>query len=135
MDFNIREITEDDLPEILQWFVTRKWPMPAVDGVGPKIGALAEKNGIKYACIYAYLTGTSVVYIEWSSTNPDVPLTQSMQAFDELIKHFQKMCEFSDPKVRVLCLTTQSAALASRFKKHGFKVEDGFFRAVWTSQE
>lgn len=131
MNFNVRDIKEDDMPEIIRWFIDRKWPMPAVDGVGPKVGALAEKDGVIYACIYSYITGTSVAYLEWPGTNPDLPIEQTMKAFDEIIFHYQKMCGFSEPKVRVLCLTTQSAPLAERFKKHGFKVKDNFYRATW----
>lgn len=135
MNFNVRDIREDDLPEIIRWFIERKWPMPAVRGVGPKIGALAEKNGVIYACIYSYITGTSVAYLEWPGTNPDLPNDQVMPAFDELIYHFKKMCEVSEPKVRVLCLTTQSKALAERFKKYGFKIDEEFYRATWTLKE
>lgn len=135
MNFNTRDIKEDDLPEIIRWFSKRKWPMPAVPGVGAKIGALAEKNGVMYACIYTYVTGTSVAYLEWPCTNPDVPLDQSMGAFDELIIHFQKMCSFSEPKIRVLCITTQSEHLSKRFEKHGFKKESGYHRALWTLKD
>ncbi len=133
--FNIREITESDLPEIFRWFNDRKWPMPAVEGVGPTLGFLAEKEGVPFACIYSYVTGTSVAYLEWPGTNPDIPQDQAMQAFDEIIMHFKKMCELSNPKVRVLCLTTQNEALSERFKKHGFKIQKDNYRAVWTLKE
>lgn len=109
--------------------------MPPVEGVGPRIGSLAEKNGIIYACIYSYVTGTSVAYLEWPGTNPDVPLEQSMQAFDDLIDHFKRMCAASEPKVRVLCLTTQSKPLSERFRKHGFDIKGDFYRAVWTLKD
>lgn len=135
MNFNIRDIREDDMPEIFRWFSERHWPMPPVEGVGPRIGVLAEKNGIIYACIYSYITGTAVSYLEWPGTNPDVPMGQQMAAFDEIIHHFKKMCEVSNPKIRVLRLTTQSAALAEKFKKHGFKVDSDFYRATWTLKE
>lgn len=135
MNFNVREIADEDMPEIIRWFDDRRWPMPVVEGSGPKIGALAEKNGIIYACIYSYITGTSVAYLEWPGTNPDVPIDQAMSAFDEIIFHFKKMSELSTPKVRVLCLMTQSEPLAKRFRKHGFKVESKYHRAVWTLKE
>lgn len=135
MSFNIREITEDDFPEISRWFSDRRWPLPAVDGVGAKIGALAEKNGIIYACIYSYVTGTSMAYLEWPGTNPDIPGDQSMSAFDELISHFKAMCQVSEPRVRVLCITTPSEALSNRFKNHGFKIDKNYYRAVWTLKE
>lgn len=135
MNFNIREITENDLPEIIRWFEFRSWPMPAVSNVAAKIGVLAEKNGITYACMYSYNTGTSVAYLEWPCTNPDVPLEQSMPALEEIIFHFKKMCELSEPKVRVLCFMTQSKHLSNRFKNNGFKIEPDYYRAVWTLKE
>lgn len=135
MNFNISEITENDVPEIFNWFSGRKWPLPAVHGVGPKIGVIAKKNGISYACIYSYITGTSVAYLEWPCTNPNVSQDQSMEAFDEIVFHFKKMCELSAPKIRVMVLMTQSESLANRFKKHGFKVQPDYYRAIWTLKE
>jgi hypothetical protein len=135
MKFNIREIREDDLSEIARWFSSRQWPMPAVHNVGPKIGAIASVGNTAYACIYTYMTGTSVAYLDWSATNPDVPIDQSMEAFDELLKHFKKMCELSEPKVRVLCMVTQSKALSNRLSKHGFNIKEDFYKATWTLKE
>lgn len=135
MNFNIREIKEDDLPEIIRWFSNKKWPFPAAPGAGAQIGALAEKNGILYACIFTYITGTAVAYLEWPCLNPDIPKEQSGEAFDELIYHYKRMTEMSEPKIRLLCLTTQSESLAERFKNHGFRVNDGFYRAVWMLKE
>ena len=135
--FNIREIKEDDLPEIFRWFNDRQWPLPAVRNVAPEIGMIAEKNGIRYACIYSYITGTSVAYLEWPCTNPDIPVEQSMEAFDEIVHHYKRMSEVSPSpnKVRVLCLMTQSESLANRFKKHGFKIKSGYHKAIWTLRE
>lgn len=131
MNFNIRQITESEFAEIAHWFVDRKWPMPPAESVVPKVGVVAEKNGIYYACIYSYLTGTSVVYLEWPSLNPNVPMTQALEAFDDIVTHFKKMAELSDPKVRVLCINTDSEKLADRFKKHGFRVESDYYKATW----
>jgi hypothetical protein len=131
MNFNIRSIEERDLPEIARWFDNRKWPLPPVKGVGPRIGVVAEKNGVMYACIYSYLTGTSVVYLEWPGLNPDAPISQAMEAMSEVIDHFKKMCDLSDPKVRVLSITTPSFSLSEEFKKHGFRTESGYYKATW----
>jgi len=135
MKFNILEISDNHIPEIIRWFDDRKWPLPGVPAIGPKIGAVAENNGVIYACVYSYITGTSVAFLEWTATNPDVPQDDAMKAFDDLLFHFKKMCELSNPKVRVLCLVTQSAAFASRLKKHGFKIQEECYKAVWTLKE
>lgn len=135
MSFNIRDIRENDIPEIIRWFDDRKWPLPGVPNIGPRIGVIAERDGVGFACAYAYLTGTAVAYIEWTSTNPDVSQEEGMRAFDEIMSHFKKMSELSNPKVRVLVLMTQSEALANRMKKHGFKVQEEQFKAVWTLKE
>lgn len=131
MNFNIRQITENDFAEIAHWFVDRKWPMPPAHDVAPKLGVIAEKNGIYYACIYSYLTSSSVVYLEWPCLNPNVPMAQSLEAFDEIVTHFKKMSELSEPKVRVLVINTDSEKLAERFKKHGFRIESDYYKATW----
>jgi hypothetical protein len=135
MNFNVRAIKDEDMPEIIRWFNDRRWPMPVVENSGPRNGVLAEKNGIIYACIYSYLTGTAVAYLEWPGTNPDIHLDQSMEAFDEIVFHYKRMSELAEPKVRVLCLMTHSEHLANRFKKHGFKVQGDYYKAVWTLKE
>ena len=130
MSFNVRAITDDDFSEIARWFDNRKWPLPPAKNVGSKIGVIAEKNGVKYACIYSYLTGTAVAYLEWPGLNPDVPMEQSMAAFSDIIRHFKKMCEFSDPKIRVMSITTPSYSLSEEFKKHGFRIESGYYKQI-----
>lgn len=131
MSFNVRAITDEDFKDIVEWFDGRKWPLPPAKNVGSKIGVIAEKNGIKYACIYSYLTGTSVAYLEWPGLNPNVPIEQSMGAFADIIRHFKKMCALSDPKIRVISITTPSHSLSEEFKKHGFRVESGYYKATW----
>lgn len=131
MSFNVRPITEEDFPEIVRWFDDRKWPLPPADNVGAKIGMLAEKNGVMYACIYSYVTGTSVVYLEWLGLNPSVPVEQSSEALAALIENLKKMCEFAEPKVRVLSLSTQSEFIASKFKSSGFRVESDYYKVTW----
>jgi len=135
MNFNVRPITELDIPEIARWFDSRKWPLPPVEGIGPTFGMIAHKHDVMYACIYSYTTGASIAYLEWPGTNPDVPQEQSMAAFDELIFHFKKSCEVSKPKIRCLCIVTASDLLANRFKKHGFKIQGDCFKAIWTLKD
>lgn len=133
--FNIRQIIDEDLPEIARWFDDRKWPLPPADGVGAKIGTVAEKNGVMYACIYTYTTGTSVVYLEWVGLNPSVPIEQTSDALVQLIDNLKKMCQFSEPKVRVLSFSTQSSFLASKFKTSGFRIESDYYKATWMLKE
>lgn len=135
MPFLIRDIRESDLPEIIRWFDERRWPLPPVKDIGAKVGAVAEKDGVLYACIYAYLTGTSIAFLEWPGTNPDIPINQAMEAFDEIVAHYKAMCQVSEPKVRALSISTQSKHLAERFKNHGFKLQDSYIRALWTLKE
>lgn len=131
----IRDITASDIPTIGKWFEKRKWPLPAIEAIGPDFGVIAEEDGVPVACIHAYLTGRSVAFIEFCGTNPDVSSQTGMIAFDRLIQHFKKMCDHSTPKIRALCLYTQSEQLAARFKKNGFKTEEKYHRALWTLKE
>lgn len=135
MNFNIRPITDEDIVDIARWFDQIKWPMPPADGIGARIGVIAEKNGVKYASLYSYLTGTSAAFLEWVGLNPDVPIDQSREALSEIVQHFMKMCELSEPKVRVLTLTTKSETIAAVFKSNGFRIESQYHKVSWMLKE
>lgn len=128
----IRQITKDDMPEVFSWFATRKYPQPIVESIAPDFGIVAEEDGILKACMWAYLTGRSIAFVEWVATNPSV--RDHRKYTDALIQHLKTMCEHSDPPIRALCFYTQNEKLAGQFKHAGFSKGKEYFRMLWTTK-
>lgn len=127
----IREIKPEDVAEVFTWMADRKWPQPAVADIAPKFGIVAEREGKLLACLYSYLTGSSIAFIEWTATNPSVDSNDSANALMLLFEHMKKMCDVSDPKVRALCLYTQNDKFADQLASSGFKKTQKFYRLMW----
>jgi hypothetical protein len=130
----IREIKEDDLPEIFSWFETRKWPLPVIEGVGPKQGLLAEHEGKPVACLWIYMTGTSVADIDWIGTNPFAQYEIAKDGIKNLIESVKDWSRKSAPeaKVRALRFYTRVKDMAALFSEHEFQKRDGYTRMLWT---
>lgn len=129
----IREIKQDDYPEIITWFLDRKWPQPPIEGIGPNIGWVDEReDGELLSCAFTYTTGTSLAIIEWTGTNPELSESQTMPSLISVFDHIKRCCELSDPKIRALIMFTQNDALASRLKEKGFSKTPGFMRLIWS---
>ena len=128
----IRQIEQSDLPEIFSWFENRKYPQPIIEDIAPDFGIIAEDNGVKVACMWAYLTGRSIAFIDWVATNPKV--IQPREYTDALITHMKTMCEHSDPPIRALCFFTQNDKLAEQFKKSEFRANKTFHKLIWTTK-
>lgn len=132
----IREIDkEKDLPEIARWFENRKWPMPVVQDIGPGFGIMAEEDGVGYACVWAYLTGRSIAFLDWCGTNPSVGDREGVTALDECFMHLKRMCEMSEPKIRALSMVTKNRFIANHLEaRMGFRKEEDCFRLLWTAK-
>lgn len=131
----IREIiAEEDLPEIARWFETHRWPFPAVPGIGPGLGIIAEEDGVLYACAWIYITGRSLAYIDWLATNPDTPREQNNKALELVIEKIKETASNSSPPVKALCLITKNKSLAQKLMGLKFKREEGFYKLLWTSK-
>lgn len=135
MSFDLRDVQEGDLPEIFRWFEKRAWPLPPIESVAPGYGVIAEKGATIFACVFVYLTGRSVAFLEWTGTNPDEPEELTMTALDAILDSYKTMCKFSEPKIRSLTFLTKSDALANHFKKQGFKKTEGYFKLQWNLKE
>lgn len=130
-----REIKlEDDLPEISRWFKNRKWPMPAVQNIGPNVGLIAEEDDELLACAWVYITGRGIAFIDWVATNPDLPKGLTNEALSVVLDDIKKMCTVATPKVNALCFYTKNESLAYALGNKGFKKESEYHKLLWTSK-
>lgn len=132
--FKVRDITDDDMPEIARWFSTRKWPQPIVEGIAPSYGLIAEtEEGLPISCVWVYTTGRSIAFMEWLGSNPDAPGSLTILAMKSLTDHLKQMCELSDPPIRALRFYTQNKALAAQLESRHFKKSKDYLRLIWTN--
>jgi len=125
----IRPITEDDLPEIFEWFAERKWPMPAIKDIAPQTGLLSEINGVPRACLWFYLTGKSIAFIEWIATNPEIEQKVQSAGLIEILSHMQAT---DDSPVKALCFYTKNEKLSRLFTRAGFSHQASYHKLLWT---
>jgi hypothetical protein len=134
----IREILEDDLTEIFSWFETRKWPLPAITGIGPRMGMMAiDDRGVPMSCAWLYLSGTAIADIDWVATNPDVDQAVAMDSVGDLVERLQAWSKGSEPaaKIRALRLFTKSDKLVEVFEKRQFRKAKDYTRLLWTLKD
>jgi hypothetical protein len=131
----VRDITEEDKAEIARWFERRKWPLPAKPNILPKIGAVAVSDKQLIACAWLYQTGTSLAFIEWTGTNPDVGEKIGMMGLTMVINKLKESCEHAKPqKIMALCHHVQNDKLADHYEKLGFKKKTKFSQMLWTQK-
>lgn len=130
----IRQIQTQDYPEVLSWFAERKWPQPPVENIAPIVGFVCEDNGELQACVWAYFTGRSIAFIEWSGTNPSIPEEEGTKALHRVVDAMKEYCDHMSPPVKALCFFTQNDKLADHFKKMSFKKNEGYHRLMWVSR-
>lgn len=70
-DIRVRPITDDDFPEISEWFVKRRWSVPPVGKMLPETGYVAVSGEKLLAVAWLYITNSQVGIIDWIATNPE----------------------------------------------------------------
>lgn len=132
---NVRKIDlEQDAEIIFKWFENRKWPHPAVADVAPEFGLIAEQGGVGIACVWIYLTGRSLAYMDWLATNPDLPNTMGTLGIDAIVEYLKDFCKVSEPRIRALSLVTKNKSLAAHMQTSKFRKEEGYYKLTWTSK-
>lgn len=70
-DIRVRLIHDDDFPEISEWFVKRKWPVPPAGKMLPESGYVAVQGEKLLSVAWLYVTNSQVGIIDWIATNPE----------------------------------------------------------------
>lgn len=120
-DVIVRLIQDEDLPEISEWFVARKWPVPPAGKMLPESGYVAEKDGKLLAVAWFYLTNSQVGIVDWIATNPTT-MTLGLRSLIKILEHIEKI---SAGRTNVFMHFTPNEKLATFLKrKCGFKVTE-----------
>jgi carbamate kinase len=131
---NIRKITDDDIPEISRWFKSIQWDLPPVDGVLPKDGFVAEKDGVLVACAWIYLTGSSVAFVQWSNTNPDLDAEVQSAGIAAVMKQYQDMSQHLSPPIKTIVTYTKNERFKAKLKSLDFRSQFGFYQCTWVGK-
>lgn len=132
----IRKITDDDFPEISQWFESIQWDLPAVEGALPKFGYVAQKpDGQLVACGWLYVTGSAVSFVQWTNTNPNVKDEDQSAGVAKIIKTFQEIAPMLEPPVKAITIYTKNEKYKDKLKMLGFRSSFGFFQCTWVAKK
>lgn len=125
----VRQLTPDDMMEVSQWFVKRKWPLPPNEGILPNTGYVAQRDDGKLLSVaWLYLTNSKLALIEWTATNPDEPVAgiKSLSNVVDYIKHITK------DNVTCLMQLIPNKKLSRHYqKKMGFKKSEEADIVIW----
>lgn len=132
----VRRVTEDDVSEISRWFESIAWDLPAVEGALPKDGLLAlnDKN-VPVACAWIYVTGSSVAFIQWTNTNPDVSDAEQADGIVKIIKSYQDASLKLSPPVRSIAIYTKNEKFKEKLKQLNFRATFGFYQCTWVAKD
>lgn len=115
---------------IKEWF-EKRWPKAPTILMLPKIGFIVEDE-IPLACGFLYLSGTSMSFLEFVSTNPETKSTRGLVAIDFMIEEIKKML----PQFGV---TTMLQFLEDKFakyyeRKHDFVIAEKANLVIWNKE-
>jgi hypothetical protein len=131
MTYKIKQITEDDVPEVSRWFESISWDMPPIEGSLPPAGYLALKDNKPVACAFAYLTGTSISFVQWTNTNPDVSDKEQSEGLSFVIETVKEIVSSLQPQVKSIVIMTKNEKFATKLKTLGFRTTFGFYQCSW----
>lgn len=82
----IRQLHDEDLIEVSEWFAKRKWSRPPSGKGLPDTGYVAvAESGQLLSVAWLYITNSDVGIIDWMCTNPDAGQTEGLRSIAKLI--------------------------------------------------
>jgi len=131
----IRRVEDKDIAEISRWFQSIQWDLPAVERALPKDGYVAENDaGVLIACAWLYVTGSSVSFVQWTNTNPDVKDQEQSDGLSLIIKTIQEMAPKLNPPINSLCIYTKNEKFKEKLKQLDFRSNFGFYQNTWVAK-
>ena len=67
----VRQLTDEDMLEISEWFANRRWSQPPRRHMLPETGYVAEREGKLLSVAWLYITNSSIGIVDWVATSPD----------------------------------------------------------------
>lgn len=91
-------------------------------------------GGKMHAAAWLYLSyNSTLAFLEWSVTNPDLPARQALSSLKLLIKTIQEKVSLLDPPVTDIIQFMPSERLAGFYEKHlDFKAGEKATLMVWS---
>lgn len=133
---NCRPFEESDLGEVCQWFADIVWPLPAIEGVLPKIGIIVEdESKTKLACGWLYTTDTNLAFLSWTATNPNVDEAVASRAMDTLIEGVQEAVKKHAKQIKIVMALSRNTFFTQKLKNLNFRAKPGFELATWIVKE
>jgi hypothetical protein len=114
----VRAYTPADYGQLADWWVGRGHAV-VVSQALPETGAVAElPDGTLVAAAFLYLTNTSLAYLAWVVTNPDVrPRKFAYVGVNSVITHLVELAQQLD--YQTVISTSNSRGLSRILKKAG----------------
>ncbi len=119
----IRDITDDDMPEISEWFAARKWTVPPGGKTLPETGYVAvdSVSNRLLSVAWLYITNSDVGIVDWIATAPESGAKGLISVID-LLEFIEGV---SVSRCNVFMHFTPNAKLARFLKrKCGFKIAE-----------
>lgn len=114
----VRDLVEDDMVEISEWFVGRKWKVPPANHILPGTAYVAERNGDLICVVWLYITNSGLGILDWVATKPNAgPI--GLLSIKKVLNYIE---EVTGDKLTAFAHFTHNDKLATFFnKKCGYK--------------
>jgi len=120
-DIIVRDLEDDDLAEVSEWFTSRNWNVAPQGKVLPDSGYVAVHNGKLLSVAWLYVTNSEVGIIDWIATNPEEPRL-GIISVKKLIRHIEMI---SEGRIRTFLSFIPNDKFAQYLKrKCGFKITE-----------
>jgi hypothetical protein len=132
----IRSFEPHEYEYISTWFKVR-WgdaapPLSAL----PTTGWVAEVDGAPSAAIWLYISNSTVGFMEWAVTNPDMPPVSAVRALKALVEFVQEQATLLEPPVDVILQFVVDEKLAGFYEKRlGFQNDGRATLMRWSRKQ
>jgi len=115
----VRDIQDDDMPEVSSWFATRKWPKIKQASL-PPTGYVAFDGGNNklLAVTWLYITNSSLALLEWHATAPDAGV-KGLRGIQKIIQHVKDVSDGKTTTIIDICSNDKLSAMITN--KCGFR--------------
>lgn len=91
MSFQVRNLTQADLPKLKNWYETRlgwsEGSAPKWEDIPQETSYLCEREGDWLAVAFLYTSNSVMAWVEWTATNPQANPIGRIRALEHLMKH------------------------------------------------
>lgn len=127
-----RSIAKEDYQAFLPWFLNRQWTKPPAHNTFSDQGIAIYFDEMPAACLWVYLTGSGIAYLDWIASNPVLEEHDQTRAKMNLIEYVQReLCNAVEPKINLLVCNIADIELIQDMKRIGFYSKRGLVQMSW----